>query len=254
MVGVQFELTYNPVVVQVIDADLGRDGVQIRAGSAFTGGFVAQNTVDVTNGRIAFAVTLLGGSTINGNAQVAVIDWQPQNAGSTALTLEDVILANNAGQPIAATVQSGQADVAATCANVSGSVALQGRNDYSGVTIAGAGQQTQTQADGVFSLTGAGQLDISFPGYLPAQVDVPARIAQQSSDFGAQSVNLGVITLLAGDVNADNFINILDLAYMARLYGLADPLADLNGDGTVNIVDLALAASNYGRQGPLTEW
>jgi hypothetical protein len=65
---------------------------------------------------------------------------------------------------------------------------------------------------------------------------------------------LGNITLLAGDINADNLIDIFDLAHMARFYGSSDSQADLNGDGTVSILDLVLAAGNYGQRGPLTGW
>jgi hypothetical protein len=67
-------------------------------------------------------------------------------------------------------------------------------------------------------------------------------------------VSLGTITLLAGDVNADNVIDILDLASLATHYLSNDATADLNGDGVVDILDLALAAQNYQQQGPLTNW
>jgi len=65
----------------------------------------------------------------------------------------------------------------------------------------------------------------------------------------ANAASLGNITLLGGDVNQDNIINIFDLAYMAQQYGGNDSLADLNNDNTVNINDLALELTN-GRQ----EW
>ena len=62
------------------------------------------------------------------------------------------------------------------------------------------------------------------------------------------------MTLLAGDMNGDEVINIFDLAYIATKYRSTDPLADLTADGQVDIVDLALAATNYKRQGPLAVW
>ncbi|MDX1524525.1 MAG: dockerin type I domain-containing protein, partial [Anaerolineae bacterium] len=71
---------------------------------------------------------------------------------------------------------------------------------------------------------------------------------------GFQPANLGEITLLAGDVNGDNIIDIVDLAYIAQHYRSADPSADFNADGKVSIIDLALAAGNYQQKGPLTAW
>jgi hypothetical protein len=67
-----------------------------------------------------------------------------------------------------------------------------------------------------------------------------------STENGQVAQTLGTITLLVGDVNADNRIDILDLAYIAQRYQSSDPTADLNADGRVDIIDLALAASNYG--------
>ncbi|MBI1877771.1 MAG: hypothetical protein HYR94_06010, partial [Chloroflexi bacterium] len=176
-------------------------------------------------------------------------------AGNAPLTLEDVLLVNNAGEPVAFSVQNSQLEVTASCTGIGGVVALQGRTDYGGISVTGSsGQQTQTQADGAFTISGADRLDFSFPGYLSAQADTLTLLAQSIDSPEGQIASLGMITLLAGDVNADNRIDILDMAYIAKFYHSGDSLADLNGDGAVNIFDLVLAASNYGQQGPLTNW
>jgi hypothetical protein len=251
--AVQFQLRYNPSQAQVIDADPARPGVQVIAGSVFSTGFIAQNTVSTSTGVISFAATLLSGA-INGSTELIRVNWQPVAAGSAPLTLENVILVNTAGNPIPFTAQNGQLEVSPNCAGIGGVLTLQGRTNHSGITVAGSGgQQTQTQADGSFTAPAADNLTFSFPGYLSAQADVQAFLAQNGSTTG-QAVDLGTLTLLAGDLNADNRINIFDLATIAKVYGSGDALADLNADGTVNILDLVLAAGNYGRQGPLTDW
>jgi len=253
LIAVQLQLRYDPSIAQVIDADPGQNGVQIRVGSAFSGGFIAQNTVDTTNGRISFAATLLGG-TINGNSRLITVDWDPLAVGSAPLTLENVILVNNAGQSLTFTAQNGQLEVTSNCAGISGVLALQGRTDHSGIIVTSStGEQTQTQADGSFTIPSAASLSFSFPGYLSAQADTLTQLAQIGYG-GGQAVSVGAITLLAGDVNADNQIDILDLAYIAKFYDSGNSLADLNVDGTVNILDLVMAAGNYGQQGPLTNW
>ena len=51
----------------------------------------------------------------------------------------------------------------------------------------------------------------------------------------------------AWDVNADRFVNVLDLVLVARGFGEEGPTpADVNGDNVVNILDLTLVASHLG--------
>lgn len=241
--ALQLEVSYDPAVVQVIDADPARDGVQVQVGDAFAGGFIAQNSVDSVTGRITFAATLFGGERIDGDANIIEVDWQPQAVGVAAINLEDVILVDNFGQIIDFTPQNGTIEVIADCTAITGQVALQGRADHGGIVVTSStGEQTQTAADGSFSIASGGALTFEFPGYLSAQTG-------QLDAAGA--AGLATVTLLAGDINGDNLINILDMAYIASKYRGVDSLADLNADGRVDILDLALAASNYQQQGPL---
>jgi sugar lactone lactonase YvrE len=64
-------------------------------------------------------------------------------------------------------------------------------------------------------------------------------------------------TLLPGDVNGNNRVNLADLGDLSDAFGTtpASPdwneNADLNCDGKVNILDLALLASSFGKKGDL---
>jgi hypothetical protein len=255
MVGFELILTYDPAVVQVVDANAGQPGVQIAAGPAWAGGFIGQNQVDTTAGRISFATILLGGDNVDGNVVLVNLNWQPQAAGTSPVTLESVSLVNLDAQEIPNVKQNGSIQVTTDCGEaISGQVSLQGRSDYSRISVVdeSSGQQTQTDTQGSFSLAGAQALTISYPGYLSAQASAE-QISQISGD-GVGALNLGSIQLLAGDVNSDNVIDILDLAYMATRFHTSDSLADLNADGLVSILDLATAASNYRQSGPLTNW
>ena len=65
----------------------------------------------------------------------------------------------------------------------------------------------------------------------------------QDEDFDARS---------ASDVNADGFVNILDLTFIASHLGEMPtedqvPNPDINRDGIVNILDLVLVASYLGK-------
>jgi hypothetical protein len=69
--------------------------------------------------------------------------------------------------------------------------------------------------------------------------------------------DLGLATLMAGDVTGDNAVNIFDLTVVAGSLGAPVGMStalesmDFNGDGVVTIADLALIAKNYGLAGPL---
>jgi hypothetical protein len=66
-------------------------------------------------------------------------------------------------------------------------------------------------------------------------------------------VDAGAVTLVGGDVNGDQAIDIRDVSYVAYHFDQYDPQADVNGDGVVDILDLTLVAGNFGQVGP-TAW
>jgi hypothetical protein len=56
-------------------------------------------------------------------------------------------------------------------------------------------------------------------------------------------------TLLAGDCNGDNVVDVVDFSIFRSVFGAASPSADFNGDGLVNIFDFSLFRMNFGRYG-----
>jgi murein DD-endopeptidase MepM/ murein hydrolase activator NlpD len=63
-------------------------------------------------------------------------------------------------------------------------------------------------------------------------------------------VDLCTVTLLGGDVNGDDLIDILDLAYVGGRFSSNDSRADINGDGNVNIFDLTIVGGNFKKSAP----
>jgi hypothetical protein len=76
--------------------------------------------------------------------------------------------------------------------------------------------------------------------------------------------DLGPTTLLSGDLNGDDIINVSDLALIGKYFGRSvpppcgmvvdgqtAPPGDITGDCRVNIIDVILLIRNYGRVGPL---
>jgi hypothetical protein len=105
-------------------------------------------------------------------------------------------------------------------------------------------------AAGDFQITGVNRKDyavhIKGAKWLARNITVHASAADVS-DANA--------TLLPGDVNGDNEINIIDLGPLADAFNTTpvspkwNANADLNCDGKVNILDLGLLADNFGKSG-----
>jgi len=83
------------------------------------------------------------------------------------------------------------------------------------------------------------------------------RNLRQSVSLTDHTTDKNMGTLIEGDTNSDNRINILDFSILASCYGTSeggagfDVRADLNEDGVINILDFSLLASNYGQTGDL---
>jgi hypothetical protein len=76
--------------------------------------------------------------------------------------------------------------------------------------------------------------------------------------ISAPGTSLDMGTLLEGNANDDNVLNIQDFGIMAASYGKSsgdagyDPRADFDRNGRVNIADFGLLAANYGKSAPNT--
>ncbi|NJN93435.1 MAG: hypothetical protein HC875_04765, partial [Anaerolineales bacterium] len=204
LTGVQLEVMYDPSFIQVIDAfRRPRPPVQVKPDPIFDP--FLNNLVDVRQGKIFFNADAR--SPITGRSNVIYVDWRLQGRpGITPVTVAAVIT-DAAGTQNTTQTKSLQIIINDTC--VQGTVNLQGRADHSGVMVnTSSGQQTQSYPSGLFVLPSADPLSFVFPGYLAAQLNTPA----------GQTANQNNITLLAGDVNGDNVINILDMTYLAGRY------------------------------------
>jgi alpha-tubulin suppressor-like RCC1 family protein len=111
-------------------------------------------------------------------------------------------------------------------------------------------QSTQSIGpDGNLNIYGlpAGNYEARIKGHQYLQSDVAFTVSNGSGTLST--------TLLAGDVNDDNMVNLDDFSALAAAYGSAvgdaayNFQADLNGDGVVDLNDFSLLAANYGLAG-----
>ena len=67
--------------------------------------------------------------------------------------------------------------------------------------------------------------------------------------------SLDVNSLIPGDLNGDNFVNLLDISVINAAFGSTagdsnyNPIADLNCDGLVNVLDVSVLNTSFGLAG-----
>jgi hypothetical protein len=252
MFGFQTTIRFDPNVLEVVDADAGASGVQIGVGNMWPTDpakvHVVQNTADNATGQINFAATLLGSTpALNGSGNVASIQFRGKAAGTTPVTFSSIQLVDASAKVIPVSRTDGQVTVTSSGTGqgtLTGKVLLEGRTDHSGTTVQVAGgASTTTAADGSYSVAasaGAQTLTFSHPSYLSKSVTATA--------VAGSTVTVPQQTLLAGDINGDGKIDILDLAAVGAQFGSSSPspaTLDINGDGVVDIIDIVLVAKNF---------
>jgi hypothetical protein len=111
--GAEVHLTFDPGLLEVVDADTDTAGVQIQPGPFLFPDFVARNNADQTSGRIVFAVAHMPPHLpVDGSGVLATITFKGKAAGTSALSFwntwrRPVILADRAGEEIDTAVESG---------------------------------------------------------------------------------------------------------------------------------------------------
>ena len=106
--GADVRLTFDPALVEVVDADGGASGVQIADGGFLQNIFTAVNEADNTLGTIEYAVTQLNPQPpANGSGVLAVITFRAKAVGSSPLAFTFAQLANRDGEEIPAPASNG---------------------------------------------------------------------------------------------------------------------------------------------------
>ncbi len=279
--GFQFELNYDPALMAVSN---------VQVDPAFS--FVVINTVDNTTGQIQVAASRQGNvAGLTGDVPLVTFDATAVGASGTAeFSFSNAKLGNPQAQALDITTQvyvvviepevtptptgepteeptptpTGEPTEEPTptpttepgTATVTGQVILAGRsgNDWSGatVTVDDSSQSATTGSDGNFTITNVtpgvhSSITADAPGYMPAVCTSPT--------ISEPTTALAAVSLLSGDVNDDNVVDVADAAAVGMSFGLTGPglAADINQDGIVDIFDIILASVNFGATEP-TAW
>lgn len=267
--GVEVHLTFDPTLLQVVDADGDSgNGVQLAVESGLFDGDlrVGQNLADNAAGTIVFAVAQSNGTAVFNvtDAAIATITWQcagdcpEQQVGTEVAVAGNTLMSDPDGYLVVVDCAVNGAITIPACVTggcVEGYVSPQGRYDFSGVRVVAGAHEAYTDSTGYFRLDGveAGTYDVTAEmyGYLDAMASGVEVVA------GAECTLLGTTTLWGGNVapqpEPDNAIDILDVSYIGANFGTGEATADVTGDGVVNVLDLTVAAANFSMLGP-TSW
>lgn len=110
--GFEFQLTFNPTLVEVVDADPVKAGVQIQPGDFLSPDWELDNTVDNDNGTIDYALSQWDPSPPqSGDGVLAIITWRGKVLGTSPIAFSHVLLGAPGGVPIDASTQDGQIKV-----------------------------------------------------------------------------------------------------------------------------------------------
>ncbi len=239
--GIDSTVRFDPALLEVTSVAAGNWWASLNP-------YVAAMNIDNAGGQVRYAASLTApASALNGSGNLIAITFKAKAQGSTPLWFSALKLVDAGAQVIPAGHADGQVTVGSvqTAATLTGLVQLEGRTNYSGVVVQIDGGTTVTAtADGKYTFaTTAGQHTLTFtrPSYLAKSATAQA--------VAGSTVTVSTVTLLGGNVNGDNCIDILDLSAVASQFSSTTPTpatTDINGDGRVDIVDVVLVAKNFG--------
>ena len=138
--------------------------------------------------------------------------------------------------------------------SLTGKVLLQGRMNHQGARVTvGKLPPVTTLSDGSYGPIrsvplGQHAIRATLPGYVSAAGVV-------TIDSSLQAYAMPAITLLAGDLNGDETVDLFDLVLLSTLFGnqeVGSLHSDLNADGAVGLADLVLVGNNLGETGPMS--
>lgn len=107
--GVDIIVTFDPQVIEVVDADPTKEGVQITQGEFLDPGFTVYNTADNQRGEIRFTMTQLNPSEAKkGNGVLFYITIRGKQIGRTRITITKAEMATRDGEYIENVTRSGK--------------------------------------------------------------------------------------------------------------------------------------------------
>jgi len=235
--GNQLEITYDPTIIEVVDAYSFQPGVQIQHGDFLTPDTVIKNIADNATGLIKYSTSLQGNKPgIDGSGILAQIAFRGLVSGTSPISLTSVTLSDPQSVAINVTEKGGQIVVQSIAYDLSGQLILErrGEDNNSGAEVCIDTSCVTTGDDGSYTIND-----------VPANGTIEVRRQSYLSSTHAYSATAGglvtapSVTLLGGDINQDG---VIDVHWDVR--------ADVTDDDKVDILDMVAVQFNWNETAP----
>ena len=101
LAGAEVHVTFDPALLEVIDADSATEGTQIAHGDFLSPDFVVQNSANPGDGTVDYAIASMElDQSASGSGVLARITFRALAEGETLVTISGALLADLEGQPI----------------------------------------------------------------------------------------------------------------------------------------------------------
>lgn len=247
--GAQFELYFEADDLEVVDGSL-------QPGSAMRPYVIAFSEIDNTGGTAELIYSRQGNVPgLTGEVVLASLRLRATTATAGAilsLPVEEMVLGTKDADSIPVSSATGLTlaitEPGSNKATLSGQVSLPGKTEQSDavVSLQGSDFSANTDSTGHFSMAevdpGAYTIEAAAPGYLKAVCS--------NKTVSAPATELAAVSLISGDLNGDDLIDITDATTIGVDFGNNNLRSDLNDDGAINVLDLIMVANNFGLSGP----
>jgi len=244
--GVQFDLTFDPLLVT---ANSVTEGHLLDQGGAST--YFDTGTINNTAGKITnvYGVIITPRASVSTSGTLATISFDSTTNGTTNIELANVIVGDPNSKPVSVIINNGTVTILqrSIMVNVSPntvpvkSPTLVTVNTNAGVNVvvnlegAGVSMINTTNANGIATFV--------VNATLIGSINVTA------SKTGYQNGTAIITTFLIGDVNGDRIVDVLDLTIVGQCFGQTvecNVASDVIGDGIINVLDLVAIGQHFG--------
>lgn len=219
-----------------------------------------KNANDITGGLFVRSLSNENGPQTpeTGDATVATVTYYLPQPGTLTISMDSFILGDQNGvqlpdnhtiDPVNITVNN--LNLASLTGNIRREAYHATHTDRTAIILTIDGQAPTS----IVNDAGGNGADFTYAETLPLTseiiIDAESHLGCTSAEFVLVDEDnaLGTLTLLAGDVNDDNAINITDSTAIGLDYGasaLAGEAADINDDQIINVLDIIHVGRNFG--------
>jgi len=265
--GVTMVIEYDPryLTLLVDDITAGPALAELDKGVDYFLEFTSLKTVTDSVTQVEVAIAFVSEVSLNEGALLQLTWLGKTLVNNTTITINPELsgVMNEQGNLIQPKTGEATVEVVETLQPGVLQISLEGGKSVTVVQTQQGIHQTKIVLDGtIIVVDDTGQTELSNLPYQQIEIARPGYMTATGENINqAKSYS---ITLLAGDVNGDDQIDIFDIAQLASFYGeTAGPplsaefevmnyVSSNSGTNIIDIFDLVLVAQNYGQVGPIT--